>query len=100
MRLILHILRKDARRLWYEVALALALLVILARWDCYRTDAVPSPMEGWLNPLLAVVWGYLVVLLIHGEAPVGDRQFWVTRPYRQTSSTASTTKTASNSKLA
>jgi hypothetical protein len=80
MRLMLHIFRKDARRLWWEIAVTLSLLAVLARWDCYRADAAPGPMERVLNLLLPIGWGYLVVLLIHGEAPVGDRQFWITRP--------------------
>jgi hypothetical protein len=35
-----------------------------------------------LGLLLPFAWGYLVARAIYGEPLPGDRQFWVTRPYR------------------
>lgn len=45
----------------------------------------PSPWPVYLDRailiLLPASWCFLVVRVIHGESLVGDRQFWVTRPY-------------------
>jgi hypothetical protein len=81
MRIALHIFRKDARRLWWEIAVTLGLLAALAHLDAHRDDVIPSPLEGMFNLLLPLAWAYLVALAVHEEAPVGDTQFWVTRPY-------------------
>ena len=81
MGLMLHIFRKDVRRLWRESVASLALLAALTYLDSHRNDALCGPMEGALNLLLPLAWAYLVTLLIHEEAPAGDRQFWITRPY-------------------
>jgi hypothetical protein len=88
MKQILHIFRKDVRRLWIEILLSLVVIALFV-W------VIP---KGWLsgpiwvlNPyqqiaglvdlLLPVSWGLLIARLIHGEVLVGDRQFWITRPY-------------------
>src|SRR6266850_1738970 len=81
MRLVLHIFRKDARRFWWEIAVTLGLLASVARMDATRVGFIPGPMEGWLNLILPAVWAYLIALVIHDEPLVGDRQFWITRPY-------------------
>jgi hypothetical protein len=36
---------------------------------------------GTIAMLLPLSWSFLIVRLVHGESLVGDRQFWVTRPY-------------------
>ena len=81
MRLMLHIFRKDARRFWWEIAVTLGLLASVARMDATRVGFIPGAMEGWLNLILPAVWAYLIALVIHDEALVGNRQFWLTRPY-------------------
>ena len=81
MRLMLHIFRKDARRLGWVIAMSLAVLAVLAGFDSCRTDVVPDLVESLLNLLAPAVWAFVAVLVIQGEGPVGDRQFWVTRPY-------------------
>src|ERR1700730_16474789 len=80
MRLVLHIFIKDARRFWWEIAVMLGLLAVVARMDATRVGFIPGAMEGWLNLILPAVWAYLIALVIHDEALVGDRQFWLTRP--------------------
>src|SRR5439155_1011099 len=45
-------------------------------------DFIPGPAEGWLTLLLLAAWGFLLALLVLEEPLVGDRQFWITRPYR------------------
>lgn len=81
MRLSLHIFKKDARRLWWEIAVTLGVLAMLVHFDSTRNDFIPGPMEALLNLLVPAAWSYLIAMLIHQEALVGDRQFWITRPY-------------------
>jgi hypothetical protein len=81
MRLTLHIFKKDARRLWWEVTVTLGLLVSLSWMDVHRADFIPGSLEGWLHVILPAAWVYLIALLVHEEALIGDRQFWITRPY-------------------
>ena len=87
MRQTLHILAKDARRSWSFVAVVVAMNAILA----WLTPLwVPSYGNGtvnvnytvdWLQILLPVAWWFTIAHVIHSERLVGDRQFWITRPY-------------------
>jgi hypothetical protein len=87
MKQALHIFLKDARRCWPFSAVVLAITAALAyiepRW-------VPMQFPGTYNPdqavpvldlLLGMAWWFTIAHLVHGEGLVGDRQFWVTRPY-------------------
>ena len=94
MNQVLHIFRKDARHLWREIAASLALLVAFA-WLDIRSWSQPygamatgvsvllsaEMLPGLVNLLLPVSWIFLIVRVVQGESLVGDRQFWVTRPY-------------------
>jgi hypothetical protein len=100
MKLTFHIFWKDARYLWREVTVSLALLVARG-WSVPRewTDAGPSHFaaadwstwssiylhgmfwDGLLVVLLPVSWLFAVVRAIQSDSLVGDRQFWLTRPY-------------------
>src|SRR6266536_3025901 len=71
MRQALHIFGKDVRYLWREICLVLGLAAIFA-WT--------NPW--WMTILLLAAMSYLIARLIHAEAIPGDRQFWITRPYR------------------
>ena len=82
MHLVLLTLRKDARRLWPAVAVALALLALLARTDRWRADPMIGATEGWLNLLLPMAWACLIALAVLEEPLTGDRHFWLTRPHR------------------
>jgi len=42
-------------------------------------------MTRALSVLLVISWMLLIVRAVHAEALVGDRQFWLTRPYKWTS---------------
>ncbi len=83
MRLVWHIFKKDARRLWWQVALTLGLLAWVAHLDRWRADPTPGSAEGWLNILLPFAWSYLISLLILQDPLVGDREFWPTLPCRR-----------------
>jgi hypothetical protein len=85
MKLILHIMLKDLRRHWREVALFAA---VMAGWAWHTTHPSAS---GWLGQGVAggvfialpfVLWFFIVVRVVQGECLVGDREFWQTRPYR------------------
>lgn len=87
---IVHIFRKDVRQHWYEIVLSLAILAAFAwnepkQWVPQRfwfPDTVLRMLfSRWLAPLVMIGWSFLIVRVVHGESLVGDRQFWVTRPY-------------------
>lgn len=65
----LHIFKKDVRYLWYEITIMLACVVMVAcNW-------------WFMLFMLPIAWCYLAARLIHAEPLVGDRLFWITRPY-------------------
>ncbi len=81
----LRILGKDIRRLWAPLLIALAVqaLFVFFEMQPHQGGAVAGlSAEGLVDILLPVAWWYLVIALVHGESLVGERQFWVTRPYR------------------
>ena len=92
MRQILHIFKKDIRRHWPEILVSLAFLGLYL-WVTLRNPEPDSFAHGissgpfsWLPvesipPLMVIFWGVLFVRLIQGESLVGDRQWWVTKPY-------------------
>lgn len=96
MKQILNIFRKDLRRFWYEIAVSLALLATYSwndvrGWAGERNIAASGGgiaalfgyqvLSGLVAVLLPIAWALLIVRVIQGEALVGDRQFWITRPY-------------------
>ncbi len=94
MKQILNIFRKDLRRFWREIAVSVALLATYS-WNDARGWAGERNvgyagigglisyqfLSGLVVVLLPAAWAFLVVRVVQGEALVGDRQFWVTRPY-------------------
>jgi len=92
MRQAWHIFLKDVRRLRYEVIVILALTAAYAwlqgHWSPLysarneRLNLTAGMLRGFLLPM---AWWYLASLAVYGEPLPGDRQFWVTRPYRWTS---------------
>jgi hypothetical protein len=99
MTQVLGIFRKDARGLRVEIALSLAIAaalvwVIPMQWNgpvetlwgaANHRMMELEMMTRALSVLLVLSWGVLIVRAVHAEALVGDRQFWVTRPYAWTS---------------
>jgi hypothetical protein len=84
---VVHIFRKDIHQHWREIALSFAIIVAYAWPEVTETKAWPYipyafPLQWELVPLLVVVsWAFLILRSSHAECLVGDRQFWVTRPY-------------------
>jgi hypothetical protein len=88
MKQVLHIFKKDIRHCWRECAAGLVLLLLFA-WGDVRSwaDSNQLRMVGrflpfQLEPLLIFSWWFLIARAIQDEPLVGDRQFWVTRPYQ------------------
>ncbi|HYI93419.1 MAG TPA: hypothetical protein VEX68_07735, partial [Bryobacteraceae bacterium] len=81
MRQTRHIFMKDVRYLRYQIVLVCVLALGLI-WG-----ATPGPRQligssGPIEILLIAAANFMIARLIHAEAIPGDRQFWVTRPYR------------------
>jgi hypothetical protein len=86
MKQVIHIFCKDVRHLWREIAVSLALIAIYvwsepATWVATTAATGVGSIAGWMPLLLPVSWWLLVVRVVQDEGLVGDRQFWVTRPY-------------------
>ena len=85
MSLALHIFRKDVRHFRPEILINLLLLIAFAwaaplQWTPGAGAETLLPVL--LRMLLPVGWFILVSRVLHDETLVGDRQFWITRPYR------------------
>jgi hypothetical protein len=97
MKQMLHIFAKDSRQFWPEILISLALVATFVwmyprSWLSGNTlyavgggAFVPALLEQYLGGILKVLipvsWWLLIARVIHAEALVGDRQFWLTRPY-------------------
>jgi hypothetical protein len=86
---IVHIFRKDVRRHWREILLSLGILALFAwnepsKWmpRPSRESIFRAMFSGWLAPMVAISWLFLILRVVHEESLTGDRQFWVTRPYQ------------------
>ena len=92
MNQVWNIFRKDFRHHWREITASVALLVgftwveIRSWTEQYRmayggASAAYEILSGLVVPLVPISWMFLIVRAVQGESLVGDRQFWVTRPY-------------------
>jgi hypothetical protein len=94
MNQIFNIFKKDIFHYWRESVGSIALLAAFARYDVrswanqglgaydagtFLLHSIFSP--GLIDALLPLSWAFVIVRVIQGESLVGDRQFWVTRPY-------------------
>lgn len=87
MQQMMHIFRKDLRNLWLQIGLALLLLAGYV-WDQTKPARGPEGTEllslyvlQYAVLLVPLGWWALIVRSVLDEPLVGDRQFWVTRPY-------------------
>jgi hypothetical protein len=87
MSQILHIFRKDVRHHWPEILLSLALLIYFTieqprAWTHQTYDSrFLTGLVNYLPAFMILSWGFLILRLVQGESLVGDRLFWITRPY-------------------
>ena len=82
MKIILHILLKDLRRHWREIALFILVTTGWAWQQAHPFRWLWLDQKQILPILLFLLWLFTVVRVVQGEALVGDREFWPTRPYR------------------
>ena len=88
MRQALHIFKKDARHLWFEIAIVLvvtaAFAFVGARRAFWLDDPNANRSVAWtmVQILLPLAWWILIARVVYSETLPGDRQFWTTRPYR------------------
>ncbi|HEY0758486.1 MAG TPA: hypothetical protein VGD59_04435 [Acidisarcina sp.] len=93
MSLVLHIVRKDVRHLYLELLITLGVIVAFAwaepsQWMTGHTTLSIglSSAKEWVGPLgyvlLPLMWLVMITRLVQDESLVGDKQFWITRPYR------------------
>lgn len=76
----LHIFRKDVRYLRREIALV---LLLAAAFAVLHVPRLLLANNSWLAELAFVATAaFLIGRLILAEPVPGDRQFWITRPYR------------------
>lgn len=87
MKQVLHIFRNDVRHLWIEIIVSLILLAAYV-WKTIHGWSTPEELPGVLDllwgfvtPLVPISWCLLLARAVHNEPLIGDRQFWVTRPY-------------------
>ena len=93
MKQVWNIFRKDFCHHWPSVAASAAVLVAFA-WSEVRgwshDDAMASALSwilasrflpGLVVALVPISWIFLIARVVQGESLVGDRQFWVSRPY-------------------
>jgi hypothetical protein len=95
MNQVLNIFRIDTRRFWPEILLSLVIMTVLVcvyplQWsgppvtlwasDNARNLELEMLVRG-LAVLVMASWAILIARVIHAESLVGERQFWLTRPY-------------------
>lgn len=91
MNQVLHIFKKDLRRHWPEILISLALLAIYTRHELHLWQTSPEfsstssfffDLSGRFIPFFLVLsWIFLILRVVQSETLVGDRQWWVTKPY-------------------
>jgi hypothetical protein len=82
MRMIFHILKKDLRRHRLEIGLFVLACAAWAWQTAHPSGWIWMSEKGFLPVLLFLLWFLVTVRVVQGESLVGDREFWMTRPYR------------------
>jgi hypothetical protein len=78
---ILLIFKKDAVHLWPQIAAFLAMLVLFACTDQTYVEPGAVNLSGFLVLLLPISCWLLVTSLVQQERAIGDKQYWLTRPF-------------------
>jgi hypothetical protein len=86
MKQVLHIFAKDTRRLWPEILTSFVVLALYAfdypnRWNYSPSAMSRGSLIALPMLLMAATWWLLIARVVHAESLVGDRQWWLTRPY-------------------
>lgn len=94
MNQVTHIFAKDTRRHWPEITVVLAITALFAwlyphTWMPQQNGAAMVMLSGQglaglaalVKVLMPVSWWILITRVVQGEDLVGDKQWWVTKPY-------------------
>jgi len=89
MNQVLHIFKKDTRRFWPEIVISQAVMFAFALmdsndWKVFHDPAMRNRTQNFIAILVVLMvasWWLLIARVVHAETLVGDRQFWITRPY-------------------
>jgi hypothetical protein len=92
MSQILNIFGKDTRRFWPEIVLSIAVnfgfaIAYRNQWTVFHDPILRQQanlITGSLSVLTIAGWWLTIARAVHAEPLVGDRQFWITRPYEWT----------------
>src|ERR1700691_1486454 len=85
-----HIFAKDVRHFWPEITVSVTIAVLFAWIEPYEwvmpggsgtNVEVLQGVARLLTVLLPVSWWILITRVVQGEKLVGDRQWWITKPY-------------------
>ena len=87
MKQMAHIFWKDVRLYWIEILATISVTALFVwlypiSWGDSPTISVWPWVPGATAALLPVSWLVMITRVIHAEGLVGERQFWITRPYR------------------
>jgi hypothetical protein len=86
---VLHIFKKDARRHWPEILVSLIFLALFTHRELHLWAKEATAFSigqfflrsRYITPALLLFWSFLIVRVVQGESLVGDRQWWITKPY-------------------
>ena len=90
MRQALHIFKKDVGSFGSRLPLCYRnggfRVFIGARRESWLDDPGANRSVAWsmVQLMLPLAWWILIARVVYGEILPGDRQFWITRPYRWT----------------
>lgn len=87
IRQAVHIFLKDTRQFRYSLVALMAWTLLLTAswlWTAYFVD-LAFPVMRSSAAIFPIVWCYLIARIVHGESLAGNRQFWLSRPYRRSS---------------
>jgi hypothetical protein len=82
MKLVLHILAKDLRRHRWELMLFVLACAAWAWQTAHPFGLLWARIREFAPFLFFGLWFLVTVRVVQGESLVGDREFWMTRPYR------------------
>lgn len=84
MKRVLQIFKKDVAHLWTQILIFGATLILFACEDPAYVKHEPGTdtgIEALLYLILPLSCWLLVTSLIQEERPIGDEQYWLTRPF-------------------
>jgi len=92
MNQIPHIFKKDLRRHYPEILMFLILLALYTRRELqfslqsvFSVDArsiLFYQVTQLITPILVLFWAFLILRVVQSDTLVGDRQWWITKPYQ------------------